>query len=83
MTIQNAPSENSDQTANAQADLNLRWANMSAGMISAVVAHMVLKFYGPGNNVSVVSDQSCYIGIHVYSFAFRDLPCIFKAAYLP
>ena len=56
LTIQNAPSENSDQTANAQADLNLRWANMSAGTISAVVAHMVLKFYGPGNNVSVVSD---------------------------
>ena len=40
LAIQNAASEDSDQTANAQGDLNLRWALMSECMFSDVVAHI-------------------------------------------
>ena len=42
LTIQTTPSEDSDQTANAQADQNLRWAHMSEGTFSDVVAHLSL-----------------------------------------
>ena len=36
LIIQNVPSEYSDQTVNAQANLNLHWAHMSEGMFSDV-----------------------------------------------
>ena len=42
LAVQNAPRENSDQTAvNTQADLNLRRAHMSAGMFSDIAAHIM------------------------------------------
>ena len=41
LAIQNKHSEDSDQTANAQADLNFCWALMSEGIFSDIVAHMV------------------------------------------
>ena len=34
-------SEDSDQTANVRADLNLRWAHMSKGMFSYIVAQII------------------------------------------
>ena len=37
----NASSEDSDQTANAQADLTLHWVNMSVDMFSDVASHFV------------------------------------------
>ena len=42
LAIQNAPSEDSDQPAHAQADLNIRWAHMSESTISDVVALMLI-----------------------------------------
>ena len=36
-----ANNEDSDQTANEQADLNLRWAHMSEGTFSDIWAHIV------------------------------------------
>ena len=43
-TIENAPSEDSDQPAHAQADLNLRWAHMSEGTFSDVRAYLFVLF---------------------------------------
>ena len=40
LTIQNAPSEDSDQTVSAQANLNLRWAHTSKGTFSDVTVHV-------------------------------------------
>ena len=40
LTIQNAPSEDSDQTAKTQADLNLRGVIMSKGTFSDVAARV-------------------------------------------
>ena len=38
---QNVPSEVSDQTANAYADLNLRWAQVSEGTFSDFRTHVI------------------------------------------
>ena len=41
LAIQNAPCEDSDQTAqNAQVDPSLCWAHMSEGVFSDVMAHL-------------------------------------------
>ena len=40
VAIQNAPSEDSDQTAQMQSDLNLLWTHISEGMFSLVGACM-------------------------------------------
>ena len=37
MAVRNAPSEDSDQTAHAQSDVNLQWAHVSEGTFSDVV----------------------------------------------
>ena len=41
LSYPNAPSEDSDQTVKAQADLNLRWAHMFEGTFSKVAAHIM------------------------------------------
>ena len=41
--MQNAPSEDSDQTA--QADLNFRWAQMSEDMFSDIASHKIICFF--------------------------------------
>ena len=43
LAIQISPNKDSDQTARTQADLNLRWAHMSEGTFSDVLAHMILS----------------------------------------
>ena len=42
LVIQNMPSEDSDQTARAQSDLNLRWASICEGTFPDVSVHMVI-----------------------------------------
>ena len=41
LAIQNLTSEDSDQTTNAQSDLNLHWEHMSEGAFSDVVAQIL------------------------------------------
>ena len=57
--IQNAPSEDSDQPAHAQADLNLRLAHISDGTFTDVSAHskdiidyVPLKYQGEDGRAS-------------------------------
>ena len=39
-----APSDDSDQTANAQSDQNLHWADMSDGTFPSITAHFFYIF---------------------------------------
>ena len=45
LAIQKAPSEDSDQTAHAHADLSLRLAHMAEGTFSDVAAHLLVCRY--------------------------------------
>ena len=44
LASQNAPSEDSDQTAHAQSDQNLHWAHISGGIISDVEAQLITPY---------------------------------------
>ena len=43
LAIQNAQSEDSDQTAHAQSDLNLHFVHIFKGMLSAVAAYLIFS----------------------------------------
>ena len=45
-----APSEDSDWTENAQADLNFRWAHMSEGVVLMLLS-IILLYSGCGFNI--------------------------------
>ena len=66
LAIKNAPSENSDQTANAQADLVRRWAHMSEGAFSDVGVINVWVCVKPYNEQGNV--------LHFLSFCWSEIP---------
>ena len=45
LAIQSAPSEDSDQTAHAQSDLNLRWAHMFVGPFLTLLLTRHVKYF--------------------------------------
>ena len=54
------PSEDSDQTANAQADLNLGWVHMSKDMFSDIETHIHERGKCPKILNTKVSDKMAY-----------------------
>ena len=76
--IKNACSEDSDQTANARANLNLRWALILAGTFSDIVAHVIILSF---NNLlktaeSMTSLFGCLSRLSLLFANIKGLGCL-------